>query len=328
MNLAELTIPITQLSRFEEAWSGPIAFVALNQGEVSLSDLRLPPCPTIGLGPSHHPLASLFDAIVETSIACERLARAVIANSHAAAVLVQVLRLTGSMPIADALTVESMAYAVLQGSAEHCDWLVKRRTIAMESSTPGHVRVLRENDRLRLTLDRAEANNAIDRSMRDELATALTLAGLDREVTRIDLDARGKAFSLGADLREFGTTTDPATAHAIRARTLPARAAIGCAERMVVHVDGACVGAGLELAAFAGKVMATTKSWFQLPELAMGIIPGAGGCVSLPRRIGRQRTALMVLSGRRIGAREALDWGLIDALVDDTPADESGSDVA
>ena len=55
----------------------------------------------------------------------------------------------------------------------------------------------------------------------------------------------------------------------------------------------------------------------QLPELAMGILPGAGGCVSLTRRIGRQRTALMILSGRRIGARQALDWGLIDAIVDE-----------
>jgi enoyl-CoA hydratase/carnithine racemase len=102
----------------------------------------------------------------------------------------------------------------------------------------------------------------------------------------------------------------------IRCRTLPAREAARCADRFAVEIDGACVGAGLELAAFAGRVTATRRSWFQLPELAMGIIPGAGGCVSLTRRIGRQRTALMVLSGRRIGARRALEWGLIDALVD------------
>jgi enoyl-CoA hydratase/carnithine racemase len=128
-------------------------------------------------------------------------------------------------------------------------------------------------------------------------------------------------------LNEFGTTTDPATAHAIRCLTLPARAAIACADRLAVHVDGACVGAGLELAAFASRVTATTRSWFQLPELAMGIIPGAGGCVSLPRRIGRQRTVLMVLSGRRIGARQALAWGLVDALVDDPAIDERGGDL-
>ncbi|MGE4306474.1 MAG: enoyl-CoA hydratase/isomerase family protein, partial [Novosphingobium sp.] len=67
------------------------------------------------------------------------------------------------------------------------------------------------------------------------------------------------------------------------------------------------------------KVRASRRSWFQLPELAMGILPGAGGCVSLTHRIGRQRALLLILSGKRIGARQALDWGLIDALMDEAP---------
>jgi enoyl-CoA hydratase/carnithine racemase len=58
----------------------------------------------------------------------------------------------------------------------------------------------------------------------------------------------------------------------------------------------------------------------------MGLLPGAGGCVSLTRRIGRQRTVLLILSGKRIGARKALEWGLIDAIVDDAPADDRGPD--
>ncbi len=85
-----------------------------------------------------------------------------------------------------------------------------------------------------------------------------------------------------------------------------------------MHVQGACVGAGLEMAAFAGRLTATSDAWFQLPELAMGLIPGAGGCVSVPRRIGKQRTALMILSGRRINAATALRWGLIDAIEGDS----------
>jgi enoyl-CoA hydratase/carnithine racemase len=51
-----------------------------------------------------------------------------------------------------------------------------------------------------------------------------------------------------------------------------------------------------------------------LPEIAMGLIPGAGGCVSIPRRIGRQRTALMAITGRDLDAAQALEWGLIDAI--------------
>ena len=65
------------------------------------------------------------------------------------------------------------------------------------------------------------------------------------------------------------------------------------------------------------RLTASPEAWFQLPELAMGILPGAGGCVSLTRRIGRQRTALMILSGKRLNARQALAWGLVDAVMDE-----------
>lgn len=121
---------------------------------------------------------------------------------------------------------------------------------------------------------------------------------------------------MGGDLAEFGTTRDPATAHLIRSRTLPALTIAPRASILDVHVQGACVGAGLEIAAFAARLTATRQAWFQLPELSMGLVPGAGGCVSVPKRIGRQRAGLMILSGRRINAERALEWGLIDAIED------------
>ena len=153
--------------------------------------------------------------------------------------------------------------------------------------------------------------------MRDALYEAFLLAALDDEIEGVVLRGAGRTFSLGAELAEFGTTSDPATAHGIRSLTLPARAVLGCAAKLEAHVQGACVGAGLELAAYARRVTAAPGAWFQLPELAMGILPGAGGCVSLTRRIGRQRTALLILSGKRLGAARALDWGLVDAIVDE-----------
>jgi enoyl-CoA hydratase/carnithine racemase len=85
---------------------------------------------------------------------------------------------------------------------------------------------------------------------------------------------------------------------------------------VVVELHGACIGAGIELPAFAGEVKAHGGTWFQLPELAMGLIPGAGGTVSLPRRIGRWRTAWMALSGSRLELDTALEWGLVDGRVD------------
>jgi len=72
------------------------------------------------------------------------------------------------------------------------------------------------------------------------------------------------------------------------------------------------VGAGLELSAFAGHVVARPDTGVRLPEVSMGLIPGAGGTVSIPRRIGRWRTLYLALSGMWLDAATAAEWGLVD----------------
>jgi enoyl-CoA hydratase len=273
----------------------------------------LPPFPVIGLGDGGHPIAHALDAIVEPSISAEALIRQTSHAPHAAAVAVQLLRSLENIPVERALPLESFCYGLLQGSAEHLAWLASR-DCTMPLTPPGRVVVERRDSQLHITFDRPAARNAIDRAMRDQLFDAFTVAALDTDINVIKLRAAGATFSVGADLTEFGTTRDPATAHLIRCRTLPAQVISLRADILNVHVQGACIGAGLEMAAFAGRLTAAPDAWFQLPELAMGLIPGAGGCVSVPRRIGRQRAALMILSGRRINASTALRWGLIDAI--------------
>ena len=238
--------------------------------------------------------------------------RQVLQAPNAAAVAVHTLRVLEGLELERALSIESMAYAVLQGSEEHARWLAARTP--QPASAPGCVLVERRGDILHVTMDRPAAHNAIDHAMRDQLHESFTLAALDRDITAVRLRGLGEAFCIGGDLEEFGVTRDPASAHLIRAQTLPALTAVRCADKLNAHIQGACVGAGAELAAFAKRVTAAPNAWFQLPELAMGLIPGAGGCVSVPRRIGRQRAALMILSGRRINAATALRWGLVDAI--------------
>ena len=299
-----------------EVWADvPIALIDLDVGGDAPDALILPPCPVIGFGDRAHPLATALDVVIEPPFTLSQLAREVLAAPLAAAACVRLLRLLAGLGLEDALTSESMAYAMLQGSAEHRRWLAARG--AAPPVEPGRVAASREGAVLTITLDRAGAGNAIDRAMRDALFEAFSLAALDPTIATVELRARGRSFSLGADLAEFGTTRDPARAHALRWLTLPARPASRCAAKLHAHVQGACVGAGLELAAFAARVTASADAWFQLPELTMGILPGAGGCVSLSRRIGRQRTALLSLSGRRLNARQAREWGLIDAIVDE-----------
>jgi enoyl-CoA hydratase len=278
----------------------------------------LPPFPVIGFGDSAHPIAGVLDAVVEPPVSAEALIRLTSHAPHAAAVAMQLLRSLENLPPEHALPLESFCYGLLQGSAEHAAWLASR----VPSATPaprGRLIVERRDSELLVTLDRPLARNAIDRDMRDQLFDAMSVAVLDSDISVVRLRAAGACFSVGAELAEFGTTRDPATAHLIRSRTLPALMLAARAEILDVHVQGACVGAGLEMAAFAGRLTATPDAWFQLPELAMGLIPGAGGCVSVPRRIGKQRAALMILSGRRINAATALRWGLIDAICGEGP---------
>ena len=142
------------------------------------------------------------------------------------------------------------------------------------------------------------------------------MAAADPEVREIVLRGDGPSFCSGGDLDEFGTTPDPATAHVVRTTRSPARLLAALAERVTVRVHGACIGAGVELAAFAGRVTAAPDAFFALPEIGMGLLPGAGGTVSIPRRIGRQRTAWWALTGARIDAGTALAWGLVDAIDD------------
>jgi enoyl-CoA hydratase/carnithine racemase len=176
------------------------------------------------------------------------------------------------------------------------------------------VRIARRGARLELWLARPARRNAFSAEMRDALCEALGVAVADPSVEALSLRGDGPDFCSGGDLDEFGTLPDPATAHAIRSTRNAAALLARVAERVEARVHGACVGAGAELPAFCRRVVADPSAFFQLPEVAFGLVPGAGGTVSLPRRIGRQRTAWLALSGRRLLAEEALAWGLVDEL--------------
>ncbi len=169
------------------------------------------------------------------------------------------------------------------------------------------------DDGLEIRLVRSRLHNLLDAAMRDQLVDALSLAA-NREDERVRLRADGNTFCGGGDPAEFGGVADPATAHAIRSSANVAAWIAPIAPRITAEIDGACVGAGVELIAFCGTVVATDRARFRLPELTMGLLPGAGGTVSIPRRIGRQRTLSWLLTGEEITAATARDWGLVDEL--------------
>jgi len=246
------------------------------------------------------PLGPLLDAVAAQPLV-----------SLAAAAL---YRTSAGLDVWRGLAAESATYAALLASAPFRAWRASRPPRPVPPASEPPVLVHRLGGCLRIVLNRPHVHNAVDSAMRDALVEALAIAVADPGVDTVELAGAGPSFSSGGDLEEFGTVGDPATAHAVRLTRHPARWLHLCADRVVVRAHGACLGAGIELASFAGRVVAAPDAYFGLPEVSMGLVPGAGGTVGIPRRVGRPRATWLTLTGARITPRTALAWGLVDEL--------------
>lgn len=262
------------------------------------------------------PGSDLVDVVVGDAAAAARLVAAIGAHPLAATALALLLRGAERRTVPEGLVAESATYSLLQFGPEHGAWLDRRGPPRVrEGDARPRLRVRREDGGavLHITLDRPAVRNAYDAAMRDALLDALAVAQADPTV-RVVLDGAGPAFCSGGDLDEFGTRRDPASAHLVRLGRSAGHALHLLADRVTARVHGASVGSGVELAAFAGWVEAAPDATFALPEVAMGLVPGAGGTVSIPGRIGRHRTAWLALTGERIDAPTARRWGLVDEI--------------
>jgi enoyl-CoA hydratase/carnithine racemase len=236
-------------------------------------------------------------------------------NPEAAVLLGQILRTGPQLTVVQGLDAESLAYSTLLAGSGFARWLAARGDRPVPPPAKAEtVLVRRDGDTLHLTLNRPERRNAYGRELRDALVAALDIARLDPTVAEVVLNGNGPSFCSGGDLGEFGVATDLSTAHLVRTRGGAARSVHELRSRVTVRMHGSCVGAGIELPAFASRIVADPGAVFRLPELGMGLIPGAGGTVSIPRRIGRWRTLYLVLSGCSLGAGQALRWGLVDEV--------------
>lgn len=274
------------------------------------------PRPVVAIGAGTTPNA---DVVVENERDLQRVTQWIQRRPLASLVLVQVLRSIQSLPLESALTLESLAYSTLQGGSEFQNWLrgrsVEPASLKALPSCGDAVIMHRVDNTVYASLNRPQFRNSISVEMRDALVSLFELVLLDTTIERLELSGSGRCFSVGGELGEFGLANDFAFAHSIRCRQNPGRLLAKIAPKVTCVVHSACIGSGAEIPAFAGTVYARSDSFFQLPELQFGLIPGAGGCVSIARRIGRQRTAWMALSGVRVPARQAQCWGLIDRVI-------------
>jgi enoyl-CoA hydratase/carnithine racemase len=180
-----------------------------------------------------------------------------------------------------------------------------------------------------VTLNRPQVLNAYSVQMRDDLYQVLSAIKVDNDVRAVVVKGAGeKAFCGGADLSEF--LTAPSVVKARRIRVL--RDLWGLFRTMqqplIAALHGYVLGSGMEIALFCDIRIASDDVVFGLPEMGLGIIPGAGGTQTLPRVIGLSRTLDMLLTNRRLGAKEAFDIGLVTRLVTKDKLYEAADEIA
>lgn len=178
-----------------------------------------------------------------------------------------------------------------------------------------------------LTFNRPEALNALNTEVNLRLIDLLSRAEAEADVRSIILKGSGeKAFVAGADIKEM-MNKNPMEARefALAAKRVTDKI-WNLKKPIIAAIHGFCLGGGLEYALACDLRTATEKARFALPEITLGIMPGSAGTQRLPRLIGLTKAKELCFCGDMIGAREALDLGLInhiypaDSFIDDTIA--------
>jgi 3-hydroxyacyl-CoA dehydrogenase len=161
-----------------------------------------------------------------------------------------------------------------------------------------------------ITLDSPPVN-ALSAPVRDGLDTAFNAAIGDEAVKAIVLICAGRTFIAGADISEFGKPPQGASLHAVQ------EVMEGSPKPVVAAIHGTALGGGLEVALVCNYRVAVPSAKLGLPEVKLGLLPGAGGTQRLPRIVGAEKALEMVTGGAPIGAEAALACGVVDELAEE-----------
>lgn len=169
------------------------------------------------------------------------------------------------------------------------------------------VKTERREGVLVVTIDNPPVN-AMGVDVRMGLMTAIEAAQADDAVAAVLITGAGRGFIAGSDIREFGKPPQPPSLPEVCNRIET------CSKPVVAAIHGPALGGGLEVALSAHYRLAVAGAKLGLPEVQLGLLPGSGGTQRAPRLMGVKPAVELMLSGRRIGAEEALSLGLIDRV--------------
>lgn len=186
------------------------------------------------------------------------------------------------------------------------------------------------------TLNRSESRNPIsDQAMVEALCDRVAVVNADSEVRVVVLTGAGTAFSAGGNVKDMvdrsgtfaGSPYEIRDGYRVGIQRIP-RALYHCEVPVIAAVNGPAVGAGCDLAMMCDLRVASTKAWFAESFVQLGIIPGDGGAWLLTKAIGPARAAEMALTGDRVSAEQAVEWGLVNEIVEPVRLMEAAYDLA
>ena len=182
-----------------------------------------------------------------------------------------------------------------------------------------------------LTLNRPDAANAIDLAMGRDLMHAAIRCDEDPSIRAVVLRATGKMFCAGGDVKSFAAAGEGLPS-VLKELTVYLHAAVSRFARMraplVAAVQGTAAGAGFSLAMAADFVVAAQAAKFVMAYTGIGLAPDGGSTWVLPRLLGARRTAELMMTNRVLSAQEALDWGLVNRVVEDDRVHEEADALA
>ncbi|MCH7744501.1 MAG: enoyl-CoA hydratase/isomerase family protein [Chloroflexi bacterium] len=176
-----------------------------------------------------------------------------------------------------------------------------------------------------IVLNRPRRINAYNMQMRDEMYQALEAVRDDPEVRVAILRGAGeRGFCAGADLSEFGTAPSQVVARQVRWERDIWGLFLSIEKPLIAALHGYVIGSGVEMACLCDIRIASEDAVFSMPEVALGMVPAAGGSQTLPRIIGQGPALEMLLTNQRITAPDALRMGLVHSVVpNDTLLEEA-----